>query len=215
MENQLGDKIRILRRAQKLKQKQLADILSVAVATISEIESNKRMPRVDLLVRIAKFFGISVDALLQEGKLVTRIKQTIQHPSEDELPIETQEAIKRYIEFISPQIAHNFLTIQERNSIDQRIRDQGGDLEVITKLLEEYGIETIRKMTLLSGSLREILKRLISELAATGGKDEKAMGSGDVSEAERLLSGEEGLSEEDVETPGGDSDIEKKTGKGE
>lgn len=66
----LGDMIAELRQDSGMNQKNLADVLKVSVATISHYESGKSYPDLDTLIRIANYFGVSVDYLL--GR--TRIK---------------------------------------------------------------------------------------------------------------------------------------------
>jgi transcriptional regulator with XRE-family HTH domain len=189
---QLGDRVRTLRRARKLKQKQFAGLMGVAVATISEIESNKRMPRVDLLVKIAKFFGISVDSLLGASAGYQPSIDDIDGAHEPELPQESREAIKRYIEYITPRIASNFLHIQKSYSIDQKILELGGNSELIVKLLEMYDSQFLWRMTELPESQREILVKLISELAGAEKKnlDDKPIEHDEVSNPEHMVDSE-------------------------
>lgn len=59
-----GDKLRILRRERHLTQKQLASELSISRSALSLYESNKREPDFETLTKIAEFFDISLDYLL-------------------------------------------------------------------------------------------------------------------------------------------------------
>lgn len=61
----LGDRIRELRKSHSLSQVELARELHVSKQTISNWENNNIPPSVDTLVRIAKFFQVSTDYLLE------------------------------------------------------------------------------------------------------------------------------------------------------
>ena len=61
----LGDRIRELRKSHSLSQVDLARELHVSKQTISNWENNNIPPSVDTLVRIAKFFQVSTDYLLE------------------------------------------------------------------------------------------------------------------------------------------------------
>lgn len=61
----LGDRIKELRFAQKLSQVDLAKKLGVSKQTISNWENGNIQPSIYTLVRIAKFYGVSTDYLLE------------------------------------------------------------------------------------------------------------------------------------------------------
>lgn len=60
----LGSRIKDLREKEGISQESLAKTVGSTGATISEIESGKRAPRVKLLIAIADHFGVSADYLL-------------------------------------------------------------------------------------------------------------------------------------------------------
>lgn len=57
-------KIKELRESRKIKQKEMAEILQVPNNTYNQWENEKRQPDHDMLVRIAEYFGVTVDYLL-------------------------------------------------------------------------------------------------------------------------------------------------------
>jgi transcriptional regulator with XRE-family HTH domain len=59
-----GDRLRALRRAHGWTQVELAQQLQVSRTTIAGYESQGKVPRDDLLVAVARLFGVSVDYLL-------------------------------------------------------------------------------------------------------------------------------------------------------
>lgn len=60
----IGDKIRALRRAKKLTQEQLAEYLNISAQAVSKWETGLSGPDIDMLPRLAVFFGVTVDELL-------------------------------------------------------------------------------------------------------------------------------------------------------
>lgn len=60
-----GEIIKNLRTAYNLNQVQLANVLDVSKQTISNWENNNIMPSIDMLIRIANYFCVSTDYLLE------------------------------------------------------------------------------------------------------------------------------------------------------
>lgn len=59
-----GERIKAARNKAGLKQSELAEKLGVAVITIGQYERDKRQPRIDQLIEVAKALNVSVDYLL-------------------------------------------------------------------------------------------------------------------------------------------------------
>lgn len=64
---ELGDKLQQLRKEKKLSQKEFGNILGSAESTISMYERNARQPDYDTLIKIARFFDVTIDYLLGES----------------------------------------------------------------------------------------------------------------------------------------------------
>ena len=64
MNKDLGTMLVHLRKANKLSQKQFADILGVTSNAVGMWELNKRRPDVDMLKKIAIYYGVTTDSLL-------------------------------------------------------------------------------------------------------------------------------------------------------
>lgn len=60
----LGSRIKQLRKERGLTQEQLADAVKVHWRTISNLERDKTHPKSDLLARLARLFGTTIDNLL-------------------------------------------------------------------------------------------------------------------------------------------------------
>ena len=63
-----AQRLTFLRESKDLKKKELAQVLNVSASCISQYESGESMPGHDILVRMAQFFGVSVDFLLANEK---------------------------------------------------------------------------------------------------------------------------------------------------
>jgi len=60
----LGQRLKELRKDRELSQAELADKLNVVVHTVSNYERGKSVPEIDTLIRLAKFYDVSLDYLL-------------------------------------------------------------------------------------------------------------------------------------------------------
>ncbi len=67
----LGSRIKGLREQHRLSQKELAELLNVNSSTLSQYESDKRIPSDDIKIRIANYFNVSTDYLLGNSKITT------------------------------------------------------------------------------------------------------------------------------------------------
>ena len=61
----LGENIKFLRTSKNMYQQDLADALSVSKSTIAMWETNKRIPDAPTLLKIANYFNVSIDYLLE------------------------------------------------------------------------------------------------------------------------------------------------------
>lgn len=60
----LGDKIKLIRYKHDMSQDELACVLDINRNYLSRIETNKSYPTMEVLIKLAKYFNISVDNLL-------------------------------------------------------------------------------------------------------------------------------------------------------
>lgn len=72
----LGDKIKDLRKGMNLTQEQLCEKIGIAQSTLGMIESNKRGAGKKTLIKIADFFGVTVDYLLTDDATGLNEKDT-------------------------------------------------------------------------------------------------------------------------------------------
>lgn len=70
----LGDKVKLLRKKNKVTQQKLADALGLSQSTIGMMEKNKQGASNDTLVKLAEFFGVTVDFLLSDDEETNNIE---------------------------------------------------------------------------------------------------------------------------------------------
>lgn len=59
-----GNRLKTLRENHNLSQKEFANILNIANSTLSQYESDKRVPSDEVKLQIAKYFNVTIDYLL-------------------------------------------------------------------------------------------------------------------------------------------------------
>lgn len=82
----IGDRIRILRTAQKRTLQEIADASDLSRSMISKIENNKTVPSVAALVKIAKSLGTNISNLLEQDGWTNAI-HTPKEKAEDNLTV--------------------------------------------------------------------------------------------------------------------------------
>lgn len=103
MQINIGENIRSLRKGKGLTQEQLAEVLGVTAGAVYKWEVGLSMPEIRMLVEIAKFFEMSVDALLGYEQqhdnirdIVTRIRKYTTNKDFTEAEKELEKALRRY-----------------------------------------------------------------------------------------------------------------------
>ncbi|EPR07673.1 helix-turn-helix domain-containing protein [Ruminiclostridium papyrosolvens] len=97
--------LRKLRKSKKLTQADVASALEIGRSTYTKYESGKSKPVSEMLIKIADYFGVSVDYLLgrtdirnyQESKIKTKAYHNLDVTG---LPDEAVKQVEDYIELI-------------------------------------------------------------------------------------------------------------------
>lgn len=66
--NEIGKRIRALRKERNMTRRELADKLHCSLTMIAKYETGKSVPRSDTVARIGELFGVSADWLMGAGK---------------------------------------------------------------------------------------------------------------------------------------------------
>lgn len=64
----IGDVLRNLRKERNLTQQQLSDILGIAQTTYAGYENNKHEPSLEILIKLADYYKVSLDYLCERYK---------------------------------------------------------------------------------------------------------------------------------------------------
>jgi len=98
----LGDMIKEARKAKKLTQKQLADMIGAKHSSISDWENNLHRPSINLIPEIGEVLGVKVSWLLEEDEQKpddTNVTNFLTNKIE-KLSDEDKEEIDKYIEYL-------------------------------------------------------------------------------------------------------------------
>lgn len=120
----LSDKIKKLRQQKNMTQKELADAIGVGQSTIGMIESGKNKGSNDTILKLAKYFGVSIDYLLStEEKLDMSINtlNTINKLAKKGLDCNKID-FENGINFISSHFKNEKFTQEEQNEIIDYIK---------------------------------------------------------------------------------------------
>lgn len=103
MENRVAENIRFYRKQRALTQEQLSEAMGVSVAAVSKWEQGQSLPEIAMLMELADFFDVSVDALLgyrlranDRGSVSKRLKMLRCEERLDEALAETEKALQKF-----------------------------------------------------------------------------------------------------------------------
>lgn len=101
MDVEIGKMISILRTERNLNQRELASLLSVSNGAVGMWETGKRQPDLNTVVKIANFFGVSVDYLLGIDQFKEREHKKEKNTTEEELLLQSfnrcDDECKKYL----------------------------------------------------------------------------------------------------------------------
>ena len=80
-----GERLKKLRKSVGVSQQELASILGLTKACISQYENNTRTPSIEVLVEIANYFEVSVDYLLGNVLILNKNNTGVKSLSTEEL----------------------------------------------------------------------------------------------------------------------------------
>ncbi len=102
----LGKQLEYLIEERELTRKKVAEDLGIAASTLSSYITNHRQPDLDMMVRIADYFGTSVDFMLEHipsksvNKSTAIYQQRLMHLSQD-FSVDQMELLNRMATSIS------------------------------------------------------------------------------------------------------------------
>ena len=96
----IGRKLRTLRKGRKLTQQDVADRLGLVRATVSNYDVGKRTPHLSLLKKFAEFYGVTLDyfGVTTNDEIFELLSRAREVFNNDEIPTQTKENL--YKEFM-------------------------------------------------------------------------------------------------------------------
>ena len=76
----IGDRMKQLREEKDLMQQEVCSALGLEQSTLANYENNRRVPKTDILISIANYYGVSLDYLV--GRTNNRFDNSKRHPKD-------------------------------------------------------------------------------------------------------------------------------------
>jgi transcriptional regulator with XRE-family HTH domain len=86
----IGKNIRKIRTVKKLSQAAFAELFNLARPSVGAYEEGRSEPKIDTLIQIAQYFGISIDSLLTKELTINDLFNFNVHLQEDIKPVASQ-----------------------------------------------------------------------------------------------------------------------------
>jgi transcriptional regulator with XRE-family HTH domain len=97
----IGERITQLRKAKNWSQDELAKAIEASRVMIGKYERGDNMPSIEVIARLAKTFGVSVDFLIGEGMNASYDKEMVKRLDDMEhLPAQEKQRIFHYMDLI-------------------------------------------------------------------------------------------------------------------
>lgn len=103
----IGERITQLRKQKNISQAELADRANVSRTIIGNYERNTNTPSIEVLLKIAKVFDVSVDFLIGEGELSSFDKELLKRIEDIE---KLDPDTKQHLFFLIDNVIQNFKT---------------------------------------------------------------------------------------------------------
>lgn len=144
MKSKFSENVKALRKKQSITQEQLAEAMGVTVGAVYKWEQNLSTPDICVIMALAHFFGVSVDALVgyevQDGAAETyakRIEELRQKKDYAAAVQEAEQALVRYPNNFS--VVYNCGKLYEVKGIENTGKNIEKDLEYAVALFQKAG----------------------------------------------------------------------------
>lgn len=97
--NNIGSKLKTLRKGRKLTQEQAAEMLGITRATVSNYEVGRRHPHISELKRIGEFYGVGLDyfGIVASDEVFDLISRAREVFKSEDVPKEKKEDLYKEI----------------------------------------------------------------------------------------------------------------------
>ncbi len=144
----VGDKLRYLRRQHRLTQTDLSRHLHLASqAYISDLEAARKIPSLDLVVRIADFFSVTTDYLLRDELPVdSQVTSSLKEAQRESLPInqfgEKLRHLRQQQRLTQTALAQRVGLASQAYVSDLEAGRKVPSLDLVVRLAELFGVTT-------------------------------------------------------------------------
>ena len=146
MESKFSENVRLLRKKQSITQEQLAEAMGVTVGAVYKWEQNLSTPDIRIIMELAHFFGVSLDALIgyevQDGTAETYVKRIEQLREKKDYAAAVREAEQALVRY-----PNNFSVVINCGKLYKVIGIENS--EVNTEKIIERAVEFLQKAELL------------------------------------------------------------------
>lgn len=146
MESKFSENVRLLRKKQSITQEQLAEAMGVSVGAVYKWEQNLSTPDIRIIMELAHFFGVSVDALIgyevQDGTAETYVKRIEQLREKKDYAAAAREAEQALVRY-----PNNFSVVYNCGKLYKVIGIENS--EANTEKIIERAVEFLQKAELL------------------------------------------------------------------
>lgn len=144
----LGNILSRLRKEKGLSQRDFANLFDVSNGAVAMWETGRRQPDVETLIKIAKFYNVSIDYLLGDSSV-----------SSDSSNSKLSSTDKKLIEYFHQTYNSSFLSDEEKN----RVIDFFPFVSVLqseeSELLEYYHELSLKDRRWIMGQMIDLLKK--------------------------------------------------------
>ena len=123
----LGNKLKYLREKNNLTQSELAKILNKSRSTIAGYEINDRQPDLDTLQKIAEYFNVSTDYLLDRTLLTNPLDENITYIKNNGEIVTLKQMVDEFIELfesidsklLTPEFIDNLINVIKNSPVSK------------------------------------------------------------------------------------------------
>lgn len=108
--NPIGTKLLHLRLERNETQEQVADSIGISYVSLSRYETGQRMPKMDILSRLADHYGVTVDELLGREPVVSQESWDVDTAFGDMMKEDKFKVFARGMAKMSPEKRDNLLS---------------------------------------------------------------------------------------------------------
>lgn len=135
-----GDNIKEYRKSKNITQQELSDKTGISISAINKYENNKREPKTEMLIKIAKALDVSLSALIDTEEV------DIYENNLEKLKNEVPDEDKELISWSSSSIEYDKETYKAINILSEFLKNNAlqNDCEYeYNSVMFEYGINDI------------------------------------------------------------------------